>query len=280
MEQGKANAVRYVSFRRPDGVSRYGRLDGDSIVELGGSLREAIADGRFGESVAGPAWEVGEIALLPPIPDPGKIICIGLNYASHLSEMGNKRPEHPTVFTRWSDTLAAHGSPLVRPNNSTRFDYEGELAVIIGRTARHVSGEKATGHIAGFSIFNDASVRDWQRHTSQFTPGKNFPSTGGFGPAMVTGDEIADLSAQRVQTRLNGELLQDQPISDMLWPVAELIEYLSDFTPLNPGDVIVTGTPGGVGDARTPPVYMQPGDVVEVSIGAIGTLRNPVIAEE
>ena len=271
--------MRYVSFVRPDGVSRYGRLEGEQVVELGASMRDAIADGALGTSADGPLHALGDVALLPPIPDPRKVICIGLNYATHLSEMGNQRPDYPTVFTRFTNTLAAHGAPLAKPSNSDRFDYEGELAVIIGRAARHVRREQAMEHVAGFSVFNDASVRDWQRHTSQFTPGKNFPSTGGFGPAMVTPDEIADLSSQRVQTRLNGELLQDQPISDMLWPVAELIEYISDFTELAAGDVIVTGTPGGVGDARTPPVYLQAGDEVEVSIGAIGTLRNPVIAE-
>jgi 2-keto-4-pentenoate hydratase/2-oxohepta-3-ene-1,7-dioic acid hydratase in catechol pathway len=279
VEQGKANAVRYVSFRRPDGASRYGRLEGEQVADIGSSLREALTAGRLDEGAAGENYALNDVGLLPPIPDPGKIICIGLNYATHLSEMGNKRPDYPTVFTRFTNTLAAHGAPLVRPSNSTRFDYEGELAVIIGRPARHVRREQAMDHVAGFSVFNDASVRDWQRHTSQFTPGKNFPSTGGFGPALVTPDEIADIASMRVQTRLNGEVLQDQPISDMLWPVAELIAYLSEFTELAPGDVIVTGTPGGVGDARTPPVYMQSGDVVEVSIGSVGTLRNPVIAE-
>jgi len=279
VEKGKANAVRYVSFRRPDGASRYGRLEGEQVVELGDSLRQAITQGWLGEDADGPHHALDGLDLLPPIPDPGKIICIGLNYATHLSEMGNKRPDHPTVFTRFTNTLVANGAPLVKPSNSDRFDYEGELAVVIGRPARHVGREQAMNHVAGFSVFNDASVRDWQRHTSQFTPGKNFPSSGGFGPALVTPDEIGDLTAIRVQTRLNGELMQDQPISDMLWPVAELIEYLSSFTELAPGDVIVTGTPGGVGDARTPPVYMQAGDVVEVSIGAIGTLQNQVIAE-
>jgi 2-keto-4-pentenoate hydratase/2-oxohepta-3-ene-1,7-dioic acid hydratase in catechol pathway len=276
--------VRYVSFRRRDGVASFGRLVGDSVLDLGaavgGSLREAIAANRLESTGAAAELALSELELLPPIPDPGKIVCIGLNYATHLSEMGNKRPDYPTVFTRFTNTLVAHGAPLVKPGNSTRFDYEGELAVIIGRAARHVSREHALDHVAGFSVFNDASVRDWQRHTSQFTPGKNFPSTGGFGPALVTPDEVADLSSERVQTRLNCELLQDQPISDMLWPVAELIEYISSFTALAPGDVIVTGTPGGVGDARTPPLYMQPGDEVEVSIGSIGTLRNPVVAEE
>jgi 2-keto-4-pentenoate hydratase/2-oxohepta-3-ene-1,7-dioic acid hydratase in catechol pathway len=183
------------------------------------------------------------------------------------------------VFTRFADTLVAHGGALVKPASSDRLDYEGELAVIVGEGGRRIPRERAMDRIAGFAVFNDASVRDWQRHSGQFTPGKNFPATGGFGPAMVTPDEIDDLALQRVQTRLNGELLQDQPISDMLWGVAELIEYVSAFTPLGPGDVIVTGTPGGVGDARKPPLYLKAGDTVEVSIGAVGTLRNVVIDE-
>ena len=275
--------MRYVSFRRPDGVASYGRLDGEQVVDLGGqsggSLRESLERGTLGEGAAGESCALADLTLLPPIPNPGKILCIGLNYATHLSEMGNSRPDHPTVFTRWPDTLAASGAPLVKPRNSERFDYEGELAVVIGRAGRHISRGEAMSHIAGFSVFNDASVRDWQRHSSQFTPGKNFPATGGFGPALVTPEEIPDLAALRVQTRLNGELLQDQPVADMLWDVAELIQYLSAFTALNPGDVIVTGTPGGVGDARNPPLYMQSGDVVEVAIGTLGTLRNSVVAE-
>ncbi len=276
--------MRYVSFLRPDGTASFGRLDGDRVVDLreskGGTLRAALANQGLAGLADGATFALAELALLPPIPDPGKIACVGLNYASHLSEMGNQRPDHPTVFTRWTDTLVPHGGALVRPENSERLDYEGELAVVIGRTARHVARADAMAHVAGFSVFNDASVRDWQRHSGQFTPGKNFPATGGFGPALVTPDEIEDLAAQRVQTRLNGALMQDQPISDMLWPVAELIEYVSAFTALEPGDVLVTGTPGGVGDARKPPVYLQPGDVCEVSIGEIGTLRNTVVAEK
>jgi 2-keto-4-pentenoate hydratase/2-oxohepta-3-ene-1,7-dioic acid hydratase in catechol pathway len=273
--------MRYVSFRRADGIASWGRLEGETVVDLGESapsLRAAIAGGRLGAG-SGAALRLDEVTLLPPIPDPAKVLCIGLNYATHLDEMGSKRPDHPTVFTRFADTLVAHGAALVKPANSDRFDYEGELAVIVGEGGRHIPRAQAMERIAGFAVFNDASVRDWQRHSGQFTPGKNFPATGGFGPAMVTPDEIDDLALQRVQTRLNGELLQDQPISDMLWGVPELIEYLSAFTPLGPGDVIVTGTPGGVGDARKPPLYMKVGDTVEVSIGAVGTLRNPVIGE-
>ena len=271
--------MRYVSFRRPSGIASFGRLDGEWVHDLGGehggSLREALAAGIDPERVNA-ALPLASVALLPVIPDPAKIFCIGLNYVSHVAEMGNTQQTYPTVFTRWADTLVAHGSPLEKPMATQRFDYEGELAVVIGRGGRAIGRDQAMAHVAGYAVFNDASVRDWQRHTSQFTPGKNFPATGGLGPALVTPDEIADLAALRVQTRLNGTTMQDQPLADLIFDVPTLIEYLSAFTPLSPGDVIATGTPGGVGDGRKPPVYLQPGDVVEISIGAIGTLTNPV----
>jgi 2-keto-4-pentenoate hydratase/2-oxohepta-3-ene-1,7-dioic acid hydratase in catechol pathway len=270
--------MKYVSFKKPTGQPSFGRVEGNNIMELaaaGGpqTLREAIAAGSLAELTAGAAFALADIVLLPVIPDPAKIICVGLNYASH------DQKEYPAIFTRWADTLVAHDEPLVCPKISERFDYEGELAVIIGSGGHKILRDDAMGHIAGYSIFNDASVRDWQRHNIQFTPGKNFPATGAFGPAMVTPDSISDLSSQRVQTRLNGELLQDQPISDLIWDIAFLIEYISAFTPLSAGDVIVTGTPGGVGDKRNPPVYMKAGDKVEVSIGEIGTLTNSIINE-
>ena len=274
--------TRLISFLRDDGIASFGRVSGDEVIDLGGgpggSLREALANG-LDAGREGVPLALSGVTLLPVIPDPAKILCIGLNYASHVAEMGNKPPAYPTVFTRWPDTLAAHGAPLIRPKATERFDYEGELAVIIGRGGRAIGRQQAMDHVAGYAVFNDASVRDWQRHTSQFTPGKNFPATGGFGPALVAPDEIDDLGALRVQTRLNGTLMQDQAIADLIFDVPALIEYLSAFTALSPGDVIVTGTPGGVGDGRDPPVYMQPGDTVEVSIGVIGTLRNPVVGE-
>lgn len=275
--------MRYVSFRRADGTASYGRFEGKAIADLGGSdggsLREAIAAGRLSSAGEGERLARADVTLLPVITDPAKILCIGLNYATHVAETGREQKDYPGVFTRWSDTLVADGAPLVRPRVSERFDYEGELAVIIGTGGRAIARDDAMTHIAGYAIFNDASVRDWQRHNIQFTPGKNFPRTGAFGPALVTPDEVRDLAGQRVQTRLNGQLVQDQPISDLIWDVPFLIEYLSTFTALAPGDVIVTGTPGGVGDRRKPPLYMKGGDTVEVSIGVIGTLRNPILDE-
>lgn len=276
--------MRYVSFRRPDGSASYGILQKDDVLDLGGagkasSLKEAIATGALANAVAGAAYALSDIVLLPVVADPAKIICVGLNYATHVAETGRDQKEFPAIFTRWADSLVADGQPLVKPKVSERFDYEGELAVIIGKGGHQITQADAMSHVAGYSIFNDASVRDWQRHNIQFTPGKNFPGTGAFGPALVTPDEIADLGSQRVQTRLNGELVQDQPVSDMIWDVPFVIEYVSAFTPLAPGDVIVSGTPGGVGDKRTPPLYMKAGDKVEVSIGEIGTLTNRIIEE-
>ena len=275
--------MKYISFNRPDGIASFGRLEGEQVIDLGApgaaaSLKGALASlASLGEQAR---FALAEVTLLPPIPDPAKILCIGLNFANHIAETGRATDkEHPAVFTRWSDTLVAHGAPLVRPPESTRFDYEGELAVIIGKGGRRIPRERAADHIAGYSIFNDASVRDWQRHNIQFTPGKNFPGTGAFGPAMIPASEIPDLGALRVQTRLNGQMVQDQPVSDMIWEVADIIAYCSTFTTLEPGDVIAAGTPGGVGDKRNPPLYMKAGDHVEVSIGSLGTLINPVVDE-
>lgn len=274
--------MRHVSFLRPDGSPSFGRIDGQTVFDLQGQyagLKAALAADALAGLPDGPAYALADIRLLPVIPDPDKILCIGLNYATHVAETGREQKAHPAVFTRWADTLVAHGAPLVRPRESARFDYEGELAVVIGKRGRRIAQEHAMAHVAGYAVFQDGSVRDWQRHNIQFTPGKNFPGTGGFGPALVSPDEVADLGATRVQTRLNGELVQDQPISDLIWDIPFLIAYCSTFTELAPGDVIATGTPGGVGDKRNPPLYMTAGDTVEVTIGAIGTLTHPVIEE-
>ncbi|WP_298400211.1 fumarylacetoacetate hydrolase family protein [Sphingobium sp.] len=276
--------MRYVSFRRPDGNPSFGRVDGDTIVELAteatSSLKAALADGSLSTLADGPTYAAADVVALPVIPDPAKILCVGLNYAEHVKETGREQKEHPAIFVRYADSLIAHGQPMVKPAVTTRFDYEGELAVVIGKPCHKVVAADAWSYIAGYAPFNDGTARDWQRHNIQFTPGKTFPGTGGFGPALVTPDEIADLSALRVQTRLNGELVQDQAIGDMIWDIPTVIEYVSAFTPLAPGDVIATGTPGGVGDKRTPPLYMHAGDTVEISIGAIGTLTNRIIDEQ
>lgn len=278
--------MKLASFRRPDGRPSYGRVEGDAIVDLGANegaapdLKAAIALGLPGAGVAdAPSYALRDIVLLPVIPEPGKILCVGLNYETHRQETGRAQADHPAIFTRFADTLIAHGQPIVRPQISTDLDYEGELAIVIGTGGRGIARDRALAHVAGYACFNDVSVRDWQKHNIQFTPGKNFPGTGAFGPWLVTPDEVGDVATQRVVTRLNGEVVQDQPVSDMIWPVDEIIAYISAFTPLSPGDVIATGTPGGVGAKRTPPLWMKPGDKVEIDIGTVGTLINRVIED-
>lgn len=215
------------------------------------------------------------------IPNPDKIICVGLNYKSHIGETGRtSAEERPVIFTRFAGSQVGHLQPLVCPIESARFDYEGELAAIIGKGGRRISEDAALDHVAGYSIYNDASVRDWQLHTHQWAPGKNFVGTGAFGPWMVTRDEIPDPYEHSLTTRLNGEVMQDSSINLMIFNIQAVIAYVSTFAELLPGDVIVTGTPGGVGNARKPPIYMHDGDVVEVEITGIGTLRNPVVKEQ
>ena len=278
--------MKYVSFHRPDGSGAWGRVDGDTIVELGvegavapADLKTAIATRSLDDLVDGPRHALAETALLPVIPNPGKILCVGHNYESHRQETGRAKVDHPSIFTRFADTLVGHGQPILRPNASTNLDYEAELAVVIGKGGRAIAEADAMDHIAGYACFNDASVRDWQWHTSQFTPGKNFPATGGFGPWLVTPNEAGELADIRVISRLNGQVMQDQPVRDMIFPIARIIAYVSAFTPLSPGDVIATGTPGGVGAKRNPPVWMKAGDVIEVDIGPIGTLTNTIADE-
>lgn len=215
--------------------------------------------------------------LLPVIPNPGKVFCVGLNYKNHVAEMKRADTEHPAIFTRFADSLSAHGVPLPKPAATACFDYEGELALIIGKGGRHIRQADAWEHIAGYACFNDATARDWQRHTTQWTPGKNFPATGPFGPFMATRQAITDVHQLTLTTRLNGQVMQSASVADLIFSVPVILEYVSSFTSVSPGDVIATGTPGGVGDKRQPPVYMQAGDVIEVEVTGLGTLRNKVI---
>lgn len=277
--------MAFVSFRRADGSTSFGTLDGDRIVDLGAApgapidLKAAITAGTLATLTSDTHVALAEVTLLPVLPNPGKILCVGHNYESHRQETGRAKVDHPSIFTRFADTLIAHGQPIIRPKVSTDLDFEGELAIVIGTGGRAIAEADALSQIAGFACFNDASVRDWQWHTSQFAPGKNFPGTGALGPQLVTPDEAGDLADVHVVTTLNGEVVQDQPIRDMIFPLAKIIAYISAFTPLAPGDVIATGTPGGVGAKRTPPLWMKAGDIVEVTIGPIGTLTNPVADE-
>jgi 2-keto-4-pentenoate hydratase/2-oxohepta-3-ene-1,7-dioic acid hydratase in catechol pathway len=279
--------MKVVTFER-SGTRSYGILENDHILDVGSRLASRYADLRsvlaagalqelsLGRTQGVPTLRVDEVKFEPVIPNPEKILCVGLNYISHRTE--TKRPEtkFPSIFTRFADTQVGHETPVLRPSFSTAFDYEGELAVVIGRGGRYISEQDVSAHIAGYSCYNDVSVRDWQRHTAQWTPGKNFPNTGAFGPSLVTPDEIPDLGALTLTTRLNGKVMQEAPISDLIFSVPVIVSYISKFTPLYPGDVIATGTPGGVGDRRDPPIYMKDGDIVEVEIDRIGILRNVV----
>lgn len=208
---------------------------------------------------------------------PSKIICMGLNYADHAKEGGNARPEYPSFFLRGPSSLTAHHAPIIRPKVSNKLDYEAELAFVIGKIARDCTLSNALEHVAGYSIFNDGSLRDYQRKTTQWTIGKNFDQTGAFGPWLVTPDELPKgATGLQIQSRLNGQLMQNGNTKDFLWGVAETIVLITECMSLEPGDVVITGTPAGVGYARTPPVFMQPGDICEVEIEGIGILRNPI----
>jgi 2-keto-4-pentenoate hydratase/2-oxohepta-3-ene-1,7-dioic acid hydratase in catechol pathway len=271
------------------GRASYGIVVGAGVVDLGARLGDrypdlgaALTAGALGElagaASAKPDLALRDVSLLPPIPAPDKIVCIGLNYRAHAAEAGLKVPEHPSLFLRLNNTLVPHGGALVRPSVSSDMDYEGELAVVIGRGGRHIAAAQALDHVAGYSCFNDGSLRDYQRQHS-VAVGKNFVATGGFGPWLVTRDEIPDPAQLTLTTRLNGAEVQCGETADMIFSVAQIISYVSDFTPLEPGDVISTGTPPGVGMARKPPLWLKPGDVVEVEISRIGVLRNGVVAE-
>ena len=279
--------MKLVSFRK-DGKASYGAIDADDVIADFGAvagapvdLKAAIADGALARlaAEAKPAVPLADVELLPPIPNPGKIFCVGHNYESHRQETGRAKVSHPSIFLRFADTLTPHGGPILRPVQSENLDYEGEMAVIIGKGGRRIAEADALSHVAGYAAFNEGSVRDWQWHTQQFTPGKNFPQTGGFGPWLVTSDELPDPSTTSVTTRLNGQVVQSQPTADMLFTVPVIIAYLSAFTTLSPGDVICSGTRGGVGAKREPPLWMKPGDVVEVDIPGVGLLQNTIVQE-
>ncbi len=277
--------MRYISFAH-HGRTSYGRVVGDSVADLGArhgapdDLKSALAAGTLAELQADTHLPLSTLTLLPVIPNPAKILCVGHNYETHRQETGRAKVDNPSIFTRFADTLIGADDAIRKPAVSDSLDFEGELAIVIGKAGRNIAEADAMAHIAGFACFNDASIRDWQWHTSQFTPGKNFPATAPFGPELVTPDEIEDLAAVTVTTRLNGEQVQHAPVADMIFPIAKIIAYISAFTPLNPGDVIATGTPGGVGAKRQPPLWMKAGDIVEVEIAGVGLLRSRIKAED
>lgn len=279
--------MKLCSFTK-DGTSSYGLVTEAGIVDLGArfdapTLRDFLATGDMA-AAAGLASEPAdfafdEVAHDPVIPNPDKIICVGLNYHAHIEETGREETPNPVLFARFAGSQIGHDQPLVKPLESDRFDYEGEVAVIIGKEGRRISEADALDHVAGYACYNDGSVRDWQKHTHQFMPGKTFAGTGGFGPWMTTADEIPDPAAMRLQTRLNGETVQDTTLDLLVASIPRLIAYCSTILPLLPGDVIVSGTPGGVGARRNPPLFMKDGDVCEVEVSGVGILRNPVVAE-
>jgi 2-keto-4-pentenoate hydratase/2-oxohepta-3-ene-1,7-dioic acid hydratase in catechol pathway len=281
--------MKFASFEVAD-VATWGLIDGDKAIDLGAvlkarfpTLKSAIAANALTEAAkSAPAakhYALKEITWLPVIPNPDKILCIGLNYETHRKETGRSEVENPTVFPRYFNSQIGHLANIIRPRVSKDLDFEGELAVIIGKPGRYISRASAWDHIAGYSLYNDGSVRDFQRHTSQFTPGKNFADTGPFGPWMMTPDELGELGRLRLQTRLNGTVVQDATIDQMIFDIPRQIEYCSTFTRLEPGDVIATGTPGGVGARRTPPLWLKPGDIVEVELDRLGILRSGVADE-
>lgn len=220
------------------------------------------------------------VCFLPVVPRPGKIVCLGLNYADHAKEGGHARPEYPSFFLRGATSMIGHNAPLIRPKASTKLDYEAELAVVIGKKTRHLTKANALDCVAGYSCFNDGSIRDYQRKTNQWTIGKNFDGSGPFGPWLVTADELPPGAAGlRIQSRLNGQVMQDSNTGLFLWDVVEALCIITECMTLEPGDVIITGTPAGVGYARTPPVFMAPGDICEIEIEGIGILSNPIADE-
>lgn len=280
--------MRYISFIA-NGRPSYGLVVDGGVHDLGAryggllpdlkSYIAALSLGLRQPNASATDFRHGEFAYAPVVPNPSKILCVGLNYEEHRRETGRPDATHPSIFTRFADTLIGHQAPILLPNVSSALDYEGELAVVIGQAGFRIAEADASRHVAGYTCFNDATLRDWQRHTHQFIPGKNFPGTGAFGPELVTPDEAGELSGQPIETRLNGEMMQSATLGDMIFCIPRIIAYVSGFTRLEPGDVIATGTPGGVGFKREPQLFMRAGDIVEVSIGSIGVLTNPIAAE-
>jgi 2-keto-4-pentenoate hydratase/2-oxohepta-3-ene-1,7-dioic acid hydratase in catechol pathway len=279
--------MKFLSYSH-QGQASWGLATDTGVISLSTaqypSLRSALVAGvleQLGAAAQGrpDTCAQSDITYLPVITDPGKIICIGHNYEEHRIETERDKTENPTVFLRVADSQTGHLQPLLMPPESSHLDYEGEIAVVIGKGGRRIRRDQAWSHVAGYSAYNDGSVRDWQRHTTQFTPGKNFVGTGAFGPVLVTRGEIADGEELSLTTRLNGQVMQHATTAMMIFPIPRLIEYVSTFTPLMPGDVIVSGTPGGVGSRRQPPLWMKEGDWVEIEVSKIGVLRNRVEKE-
>jgi 2-keto-4-pentenoate hydratase/2-oxohepta-3-ene-1,7-dioic acid hydratase in catechol pathway len=278
--------MKLLTYKTSRGAS-YGAVAGQGVIDLGrrlGSkypdLKALIAGNAFGEAAKllkeAPDHKLSEIEFLPVIPNPGKIVCVGLNYQDHVVETGRDNTEQPAIFLRVAESQLGHKQPMPRPRESTHLDFEAEIAVIIGKGGRRISQKDSWSHIAGYSCYNDGSVRDWQRHTIQWTAGKNFDATGAFGPWLVTADEIPPNTTMTLSCRLNGETMQKATTEQMIFKIPKIIEYVSTWTTLAPGDVLVTGTPGGVGARRTPPLWMKPRDKVEIEIDKVGIHENGI----
>ncbi len=279
--------MRLVSFTRPDGIDTYGTATDDTVFDAGAvlsaeypDLKAVLAAGHLAklEGIGVPLL-MDSVTLLPPIPNPEKILCIGLNYLPHILESGRPRPEFPSIFTRYPCSVVGHGVAIERPLASREFDYEGELALVIGKDGRHIATKHALEHVAGYSCFNEGSVRDYQNHTTQFWPGKSFERSGSMGPWLVTADAVGSIDKQTLTTRVNGKVEQYTSISDLAIGIPELIAYASTVLTLRAGDIIVTGTPGGVGRYRKPQLFLESGMDVEVEITNVGLLKNGVIDE-
>ncbi len=278
--------MKLATYKTAQGQS-YGIVTAKGIVDLKRYLGNRFADlkaliggNAFAEAAKRanekPDYQASDITWLPVIPNPDKILCVGLNYQDHVVETGRDNTEQPAIFIRLPESQVGHKQPILRPRESKNLDFEAEIAVIIGRGGRRISQKDAWSHIAGYSCYNDGSVRDWQRHTIQWTAGKNFAATGGFGPWMVTADEIPPGTKMTLSCRLNGERMQHANTEQMIFKIPKIIEYVSAWTTLAPGDVLVTGTPGGVGARRNPPLWMKPGDRVEIEIDKVGILENSI----
>ncbi|MBK6007027.1 fumarylacetoacetate hydrolase family protein [Ramlibacter ginsenosidimutans] len=286
--------MKFTTYLR-DGAPRLALVDGSDLIDLNDAnaktpsdLRLALKAGVDLQAAGAAALKdkarrvpLGSVTLAPLVPEPGKIVCLGLNYYDHAKEGGREKPDYPWFFFRAASSLVAHGEPGLLPLVSSKFDYEAELAVVIGKTVpRHTKQADALQYVFGYSCFNDMSVRDYQKRTPQWTIGKNFDATGGFGPHLVTADELAPgATGLRIRSLLNGKVMQDANTDDMIFSVAETIALLADVLTLEPGDVIVMGTPAGVGQARTPPVWMKAGDTIVIDIEKVGALSNPIVAE-
>ena len=284
--------MRFISFLDDNGQAALGARQGQELVNLTAlglpaTLDELLRQGEAGMAAAHEAAAratlrrpLAGLRYLPPVQNPAKAFAIGLNYLDHAAESNFAAPKHPVVFQRFASSWVAHGQPLVRPHVSTQFDYEAEVVAVIGKAGRYIDKDHALAHVAGYSLFNDGSLRDYQLRTNQWTLGKNFDASGSFGPEFVTADELpAGAAGLRIQCRLNGQTMQDANTRDMIFDVATLVSACSEAMALQPGDIIITGTPSGIGMARKPPVWMKAGDVCEVEVEKLGVLRNGIVDE-